>query len=132
MGYPMDCRRSGEAAPSLEMPDISDVLRRIDELCSRPAPGVRDAELLDEMEDLLAEGYVLTLTAERRSARLGKTLEGLVESLDRADRADPAVEARRVALSKRSVDQAVSVLRERLADLREHFLQLGGGRIRSG
>jgi hypothetical protein len=107
------------------MPENSELLQRIDCLCSRSASGVSDPDLLAEMEDLLAEGYVQALTGEGRSRRLQRTLEGLA---DRLDSPEATVAAREAATSKRTVDLSVSLLRERLAILRDHFIRVGGGR----
>ena len=106
------------------MPEFTDLLERIDRLSSRASAAPDDARLLSQIEDVLAEGYVEALSGEARSRRLGRRVDALVERLDEPD---AAVEARRLALQRRTLDQRVRALRERLAIMREHFVRLGGG-----
>jgi hypothetical protein len=99
----------------------SDLVTRIDEMCSR-ASDVRSGErLLTEMEALLAEGYAEALASEAGSRRLAQRLERLVESVDQAG---AAVELRRTVLEKRRLDDEVAVLRGRLSVMREEFARL--------
>ena len=106
------------------MSEMTDLLRRIDVLSSRAATGSGDARLLAEMEDLFAEGYVHAMTREARSRRLTTRLERLLSNLDEPD---AATEARRLARQRRTLDQSVTVLRSRLAVMREQFVRSGGG-----
>jgi hypothetical protein len=106
------------------MIEMGDLPRRIERVCSRASRASADERLLTEMEDLLAEGYLAALTGEARSQRLGARLEHLLATLEEPD---SALEARRIALQKRSLDQRVDDLRSRLAVMREHFARLGGG-----
>src|SRR5688572_4130867 len=109
--------------PVQDMTDVSHLLGRIDRLCSQAVPGDANERLLKEMEEVLAEGYVRAMYGERHSRRLGKTMQNLVETLDAPE---AALEARRIAVQKRTLDQRVTLLRRSLATLREHFLRLGG------
>src|SRR4051794_5287597 len=102
------------------MPAPSVLLERIGAVCLRAERGDTDVDVLDEMEALLAEGYAGALIAEGHSRQLGRTLERLAEN---PGGAEAAVQVRRIALRKRTVDHRVSVLRERLAVLREHYLR---------
>jgi hypothetical protein len=103
------------------MRNSPDLATRIARLSVR-ASEVRSADgLLGEMEDVLAEGYLKALSEEARSRRLAERLERLVAILDQPG---AAVEARKVALQKRSLDAEVTGLRARLAVMREQFVQL--------
>ena len=55
---------------------------------------------------------------------MGSRLERLVETLDEPGAAS---EARRLMLQRRSLDHRISTLRERLSEIREQFVDLGGG-----
>jgi ribosomal protein L19E len=97
---------------------------RIDSECRRAAaagPGAASAR--EQVEDLLTEGYLAALTDESRSRRIAERLEALAQSFGNEG---SAVEARKLALEKRTLDERVRVLRARLRDLREQFMQLGG------
>jgi hypothetical protein len=107
------------------MRQYAELLDRIDLLSSRAATASEDAQLVAEMEDVLTQGYVEALSGEARSRRLGRQMDDLVERLDDPD---AAVQARRLAVQRRSLDQRVRDLRGRLAVMREHFVRLGGGR----
>ncbi len=99
--------------------ESADLMTRIDRLCLR-ASDARSAEpLLGEMESLLDEGYLEALTGDARSRRLAERLDALMESV-----AEPQVasEIRSIALQKRGVDAGVTVLRDRLGELREQFV----------
>jgi hypothetical protein len=111
------------------MIEMADLPRRIERVCSRASSASADERLLSEMEDLLAEGYLAALTGEARSQQLGARLEHLLETLDEPS---SALEARRIALQKRSLDQRVHDLRSRLAVMREQFARLGGGNPATG
>ena len=106
----------------------SDLVTRIDEMCSRASDARSGGRLLTEMEALLAEGYAEALASEARSRRLAQRLEQLVESVDQAG---AAVELRRIVLEKRRLDDEVAVLRGRLSVMREEFVRLRA-RARSG
>jgi hypothetical protein len=111
------------------MAELRELLKRIDSLSSRASGATEDAQLLSEMEDLLAEGYLQALTGEARSRRLGKRLERLVETIDEPG---AAFELRRISVQRRSLDQRIADLREQLAVMREHFVRLGGGHSARG
>ncbi len=102
------------------MDESIDLVTRIERLRSRAEEARPTAGLLDEIEDLLTEGYLEALAGEARSRRLAERLEGLMESV-----AEPHVahEIRSIALQKRGVDAGVTVLRDRLGELREQFVQ---------
>jgi hypothetical protein len=102
------------------MSEFTELLERIDAQCRRAAAGPR-TQVRRELEDLLTEGYLAALTGESRSRRLSERLETLAHDLD-DERA--AGEARILAREKRTVDQRVRVLRERLNELRA-----GAGRL---
>ena len=111
------------------MAEYAELLDRIDRLAARAdTPRVDDA-LLSEIEDLLAEGYMQALTEEARSRRLAARIEQLVETLDEPG---AAVEARKIAVQRRTLDQKISTLRVRLNAVREQFVELGGGQSASG
>jgi hypothetical protein len=96
-----------------EMSEYSELLDRIDAQ-RRRALAVPQPDVQDELEDLLTEGYVVALTGESRSRRLSERLDTLAHKLDQG----AAIEARLVAREKRTVDQRVRLLRDRLAELR--------------
>jgi len=87
----------------------ADLHRRLDAMAARAAV---DQE---ELEDLLTEGYARALAREAESRHLGNRLAELVVVMDEQD---AAREARRLALRRRTVDNAVAELRERLATVR--------------
>ena len=106
------------------MAEYAELLERLDRLSARAESRRADAALLREIEDALAEGYMQALTCEARSRRMATELEDLVETLDEPS---VAVEARRLAVQRRTLDQKSSTLRSRLNAMREHFIRLGGG-----
>ena len=106
------------------MAEYAELLNRIDRLAARAETSPADETLLSEIEDVLAEGYMQALTAEARSRRLANRLESLVETLDEPG---AAVEARRLAGQRRSLDERISTLRLRLNAIRELFVRLGSG-----
>jgi hypothetical protein len=106
------------------MAEYAELLERLDRLSARAESPRADEALLREIEDALAEGYMQALTCEARSRRMATQLEDLVETLDEPG---AAVEARRLAVQRRTLDQKISTLRSRLNAMREHFIRLGGG-----
>jgi hypothetical protein len=91
----------------------SDLHERLDAVTARlGGPGADDREL----EDLLTEGYARALAGEAQSRRIERRLTQLLADIDQ-----PAVakEARRLALQRRTVDQAVADLRGNLARVRD-------------
>ena len=106
------------------MAEYAEILERMDRLAARAKTARADDVLLSEMEDALAEGYMHALTGEARSRRIATRLERLVDALDEPG---AAVEARRLAVQRRSLDAAISTLRLRLNAVREQFVRLGGG-----
>jgi hypothetical protein len=111
------------------MAEYTELLERIDRLAARADARRADEALLSDLENLLAEGYMQALTEEARSRRLAAQLERLVETLDEPG---AAVEARRLALQRRSLEQRISTLRKRLHAVREQFVRLGGGQSAPG
>jgi hypothetical protein len=105
------------------MNEFSELLESIEAQCRRALSGPCQSGRR-ELEDLLTEGYLVALTGESRSRRMSERLEMLARRLDDED---AAIEARTLALKKRTVDQRVSVLRDRLAELRARAA--GGGRL---
>ena len=106
------------------MASFSELATRIESLSSRAAGAGEDARLLAEIEDVLAAGYIEALSGEAQSRRLGERLERVVETIDEPGM---AVEVRRLARERRSLDAAVEGLRAQLSILRRHFIRLGGG-----
>jgi hypothetical protein len=91
------------------MTSHADLHRRLDAVAAR-------ADLsLSELEDLLTEGYARALDGEAQSRRLEQRLATLLPEMD-----EPrvATEIRRLTLQRRTVDQAVSDLRAKLASVR--------------
>lgn len=111
------------------MAEYAELLDRIDRLAARADTPRADDALLSEIEDLLAEGYMQALTEEARSRRLAARIERLIETLDEPG---AAVEARRIAVQRRTIDQRIDTLRLRLNAIREQFVRLGGGQRASG
>lgn len=111
------------------MAGYAELLDRIDRLAARADTARADDALLSEIEDLLAEGYMHALTEEATSRRLAARVERLIETLDEPG---AAVEARRIAVQRRTLDQRINTLRLRLNSIREQFVRLGGGQRASG
>ena len=107
------------------MAEYAELLERIDRLAVRAESSHADADLLSELEDVLAEGYMQALTGEAKSRRLKTRLAQLVENLDEPD---AAVEARRLVVQQRTLDHRIDTLRGRLTAVREQFVRLGGVR----
>jgi hypothetical protein len=99
------------------MREHADLYRRLDAMATRP--GVQQ----DELEDLLTEGYARALAGEAQSLRLARRLAELVPEIDRPG---VAKEARRLALQRRTVDQSVAELREKLASTRSSVAAVHG------
>ena|SRR5215210_1925795 len=107
------------------MGELGELMLRIEAVCARASGRSDDERLVGEMEDLLGEGYIQALTAESRSRRLRVRLEQLADAID-----DPvgAIEARKIALERRTLDRRVRLLRSQLRIMRTHFVRLSGGR----
>ena len=105
------------------MVEDDDLLERIGRLSDRASTEPEDTRLLAEIEDVLAEGYLIAMNAESRSRRLAERAEVLVDRLD-----DPgaALELRRLSAQRRGLEQRTRLLRSHLAVMREHFIRLGG------
>ena len=114
----------GFAIVEVVMSRSRELFARIDRLSARAARATVDGELLAEIEDTLAQGYMHALTEEARSRRLGRRLEALVNQIDEPG---VAAEARRIAGERRTLDRTTGELRRRLAVMREQFVRLGGG-----
>ena len=99
---------------------VPDLHERLDAFAARVGnPGADEREL----EDLLTEGYAHALAGEAQSRRIARELTRLLPDIDQ-----PAVakEARRLALQRRTVDQAVAHLHAKLARLRGGMSAAGG------
>lgn len=108
------------------MPDFADLKQRIDALCARASSEDRDARLLVEIEELLAEGYICALHGDQRTRALQTRLD---ELLAYADGADAAHELQSVARERRIVHEATQELRSQLAVMRAHWVALGSDRL---
>jgi hypothetical protein len=95
--------------------------RRIDRLLARADRRV-DAQLLGEMEDVLATGYAYALAGDAGCRRLHRRLDALTEDI--ADEG-VAAEVRRLTLEQRALEDATQKLRARLASMRELVIALG-------
>jgi hypothetical protein len=114
VGLP-DILQFGRQASKLSwMSEFHELLDHIEGQCRRALASPRSGARR-EVEDLLTEGYLAALTAESRSRRISERLEALAQQLDDEQ---AAIEARRLAREKRTVDQRVKVLRARLQELR--------------
>ena len=102
------------------MRDSTDLVTRIERLCSRASVARPTGELLREIEDLLAEGYLKALAGEARSRRLAERLETLRVIVEQTGTAS---DIRRIVRDKRRLDAEVSALRDRLSLLREQFVR---------
>lgn len=109
-----------------EMPNFAELNERIEALCARARSEHRDARLLVEIEDLLAEGYMCALHADHYSRRLQQRFDALVEAVDAAEAAH---ELQAVARERRVVSEAAQELRARLAVMRQHWVALGSDRL---
>ena len=108
------------------MPELDELKQRIDGLCARATSERPNARLLVEIEDLLAEGYLLALHGDHQSQRLQRRFEALVDAVDAAESAE---QLRAVAREQRMVSQATHELRAQLAVMREHWIALGSDRL---
>lgn len=120
MARPADCHPTSRVEWFPAMHDFADLERRIDGLCARASSADRDARLLVEIEDLLAEGYVCALHGDHRSRRLQ---DALLEA------SASASELQLLAGEQRMVADATRRLREQLAVMREHWVALGSERL---
>ena len=109
-----------------DVPDFTELKRRIDLLCARASSEHPDARLLIEIEDLLAEGYVCALHGDQHSRRLQRRFEALVEAVDAAEAAQ---ELHVIAREQRIISEATRELRSDLAVMREHWVALGSERL---
>lgn len=105
------------------MVEDHDLFERIGRLSDRASSEPEDSRLLAEIEDVLAEGYLVALNAEASSRRLAAQAEDLVERLDEPT---AALELRRVSAQRRGIERRARMLRSELAVMREHFVRLGG------
>ena len=103
------------------MAESIDLATRIERLSARASKARSSDQLLGEIEDMLAVGYLEALTQEAQSRRLAERWEHLAENLDEQD---AAREIRRIAVQRRGIDVKVALLRDRLGVLREQFAQL--------
>jgi hypothetical protein len=100
----------------------ADLHGRIDRLCERARVRI-DGELVDEMNDVLSEGYARALLADRRVVELD---ERVVDVLLRPD-VRRARELRALTEERRAAARAVARLRARLAAMHEQYLALRAG-----
>jgi hypothetical protein len=121
-----DCDRGRAVRSWPAMRDFADLNQRIDALCARASSEERDARLLVEIEDLLAEGYICALHGDHRTRRLQTRLDELLAD---ADAADAAHELQSVARERRMIHEATQELRTRLAVMRSHWVALGSDRL---
>jgi len=105
------------------MAGYAELLSRIDRLAARAESTGADDALLCDIEDALADGYMQALTEEARSRRMASRIERLVDTLEEPG---AAVEARRLAVQRRTLDHKIGTLRSRLNAIREEFIRLGG------
>jgi uncharacterized coiled-coil protein SlyX len=106
------------------MASFNDLASRIESLSSRTASAGDEGQLLPEIEDVLAEGYIEVLNGEAQSRRLGERLERLVET---SEEPGVALKVRTLALQRRSLDARIRDLRAQLSVMRQHFIRLGAG-----
>jgi hypothetical protein len=109
------------------MSEFWDLERRIERLRFRASAGPVTAELVDEIDRVLAEGYISALRADARRRRLRERLDALVDDGDAA----PEAELRRVGRERRALEDAARGLRERLAGLQSLVARAAGPRTRS-
>lgn len=123
MGRATDCQSRLPVEWLPDMPDFSELKKRIDELSARASSARPDARLLVEIEDLLAEGYVCALRGDGRSRWLQRRFDALVAS------ADGSGELERIAREQHLVAEATRELRSELARMRQHWVALGSERL---
>jgi hypothetical protein len=107
------------------MRDLSELERRIERLQSRASRGPLNPRLVDEIEDVLAEGYVLALRCDARGYRLAEQVDALAIEVDEAPIAD---EVRRLVRERRTVERTANRLRARLGTLRSLVARAGAAR----
>jgi hypothetical protein len=109
------------------MGEFLDLERRIDRLCTRASAGVATKQLMQDIEDTLAEGFLMTLNGDSRRRQIDERLRardiapyGGAENLED------------LHLGWVALDRDLTRLRSRLSELRQHFIRLGGTRLPSG
>src|SRR4051794_33054179 len=107
------------------MPDFAHLRDRIDAACARAASARHDAELLAEIENLLAEGYICALSAARSRRRLQERFDALVEAGEGGAEVE---QLRAVSREQRLVAETPPELRAQPPPIRGH--RLAGGRKR--
>ncbi len=105
------------------MAEYAELLERIDRLAARAETTHADEAHLSENEHDHSEGYMQALTEEAKSRRIKTRLDRLVERLDQPG---AALEARRLAVQRRTLDHRIATLRGRLDAVREQFVRLSG------
>jgi hypothetical protein len=108
------------------MPDFAHLRDRIDAACARASSERHDAELLAEIENLLAEGYICALSGDRSRRRLQERFDALVEA---GQGGAGTEQLRAVSREQRLVAEATRELRAQLAVMREHWLAVGSERL---
>jgi hypothetical protein len=121
-----DCERALAMGSWPAMLNFADLKQRIDVLCARACSEDRDARLLVEIEDLLAEGYICALHGDHRTRRLQLRLD---ELLAEGDGGDAAHELESIARERRMVHEATQELRSQLDVMRAHWVALGSDRL---
>jgi AcrR family transcriptional regulator len=101
------------------------LLEQIEALIARAARSRGDDELLEEIEDVLSDGYTVALSGEARMVRLEEELDSLLNSGDRRR----ARELRMLLTEHRAAERSVATLRSMLARLHHDFVALGGTRL---
>jgi hypothetical protein len=110
------------------MTEFSDLETRIERLRSRAESERLTPELVDEIENVLAEGYVAALQADARSRRLRERVDALVDDTDVPRMAQ---EMRRLGRERRMLEQAAGELRERVGVLQSLVARAARQRTRS-
>ena len=94
-------------------------------LTARARRASSNPTLLDEIEDLLSQGYAEALSGEARMVALEERLDEILDTGDESR----ARELRLVVREHRDVEGTVARLRRALAELHGDFVALGGARV---
>jgi hypothetical protein len=98
----------------------TELAERIDRLCALAARPDADPSLVDEMNDMLSEGYAHVLATEQRLAEFEeRVVDLLVAGDERRSRELAVIDARRRALARHAAR-----LREQLTLMHERFVAL--------
>jgi hypothetical protein len=109
------------------MPDLDELLERIDRLSGQAESAWADLRVVDEINDVLCEGFARALAEEARLDQLEQRVSDLLSEVA----VGRAAELRTLTLEWRRTERSVDSLRSRLAIVHERFIALAAGASRT-